>query len=142
MTQSFATREPDDLDGFEMDDEFLNLAAAETAGADAVPAYPTGPDAEAAFNPVGRLVDAAESAAVTAILPAVATPAPVAPGVVAEPLSHSLEVASLPVAAAALVPETGASASDKFQSASASVADTTIAAASATAIAGVLSIIM
>ena len=103
MTQSFATREPDDLDGFEMDDEFLNLAAAETAGADAVPAYPTGPDAEAAFNPVGRLVDAAESAAVTAILPAVATPAPVAPAVVAEPLSHSLEVAGLPVAAAATV---------------------------------------
>lgn len=103
MTQSFATREPDDLDGFEMDDEFLNLAAAETAGADAVPAYPTGPDAEAAFNPVGRLVDAAESAAVTAILPAVATPAPVAPGAVAEPLSHSLEVAGLPVAAAATV---------------------------------------
>ncbi len=42
-------------------------------------------------------------------------------------------LSSLQTASAALVPETGVSASDKFQSASATVADTTIASASATA---------
>lgn len=98
MTQAFATPDFDALDGFDLDDEFLNASpgtadALQQAGeAVAEPfvaaseAAPREPQEEVeVYNPVGRLVDAAETAAAAMVLaPAVE---PVAAPVLADSLA-------------------------------------------------------
>ncbi|WEK57557.1 MAG: AAA family ATPase [Candidatus Brevundimonas phytovorans] len=114
MTQSFATQEFDALDGFDLDDDFIDAAPRPLDG----PAFDARPEApervvealdpmmieapalddDEAFNPVGRLVETAETAA-AAVLPAAAVAAPTpAPAPILAPAPVLLD-AGLPVAA-------------------------------------------
>jgi pilus assembly protein CpaE len=112
MTQSFASQEFDALDGFDLDDDFIDAAPRPvdgpafdvpgqapgivTAASDPAPtAAPAAMDDEA-FNPVGRLVETTETAAAT-VLPAAAVAMPVAAAVQA--VAPAFPDAGLPVAA-------------------------------------------
>ncbi|MGH7019651.1 MAG: AAA family ATPase [Brevundimonas sp.] len=117
MTQSFATQEFDALDGFDLDDDFIDAAPRslsavplDTPARDPKAAIepfgqmsPEAPEIEdAVYDPVGDLVDATEAAA-SAVLPLAATVAPVAAPVQAAPVVPALPEAALPISAGATV---------------------------------------
>ena len=88
MTQAFAAQDFDALDGFDLDDEFLNVSPATAdapltaeAVAEPVVAAPEAVPRELqeeveAYNPVGRMVDAAETAAAAMVLAPAVEPVP------------------------------------------------------------------
>jgi len=101
MTQPFATREFDALDGFDLDDEFIDVGLASPRDATA----PIG--GEDVYNPVGRLVEETESA-VSAMMPVEHRVIDAAPEPVVQPVAETLVPAAavsagLPVAAGATV---------------------------------------
>jgi len=120
MTQSYAAQDFDALDGFDLEDEFLNAAPRSpqaqpqdvlnavsepfAVALDETPDEWIEADVEA-YNPVGRLVDATEAAAATVAPLVAATPVAEVPvPVVPEPFAPALaEAASLPISAGSTV---------------------------------------
>lgn len=120
MTQSYAAQDFDALDGFDLEDEFLNAAPRSpqaqpqdvlnavsepfAVALDETPDEWIEADVEA-YNPVGRLVDATEAAAATVAPLVAATPvAEVQVPAVPEPFAPALaEAASLPISAGSTV---------------------------------------
>ncbi|NWE52252.1 pilus assembly protein CpaE [Brevundimonas sp. P7753] len=120
MTQSYAAQDFDALDGFDLEDEFLNAAPRSpqaqpqdvlnavsepfAVALDETPDEWIEADVEA-YNPVGRLVDATEAAAASVAPLVAATPvAEVQVPAVPEPFTPALaEAASLPISAGSTV---------------------------------------
>lgn len=120
MTQSYAAQDFDALDGFDLEDEFLNAAPRSPqaqpqdvlnavsepfhVALDETPDEWIEADVEV-YNPVGRLVDATEAAAASVAPLVAATPVAEVPvPAVPEPFAPALvEAASLPISAGSTV---------------------------------------
>lgn len=99
MSKPYSSQDFDALDGFDLDDEFMDLQA--TA------AVRPAPGAEGGYDPVGLLRSEAETALNAAPPPAPAVPAPAAPAMpvaTPPPAVTATSVVEAPVAANALAP--------------------------------------